>query len=386
MKPPNRQPIDAHEPAFGSDGQRAPGAHAELPTVDVVICAYTIAREALLRRAIGSVAAQGQADRIIVVIDHGPDLLDALSSGPGLGDAVELHENIHEQGLSGARNTGLGLATADIVAFLDDDARADSGWLASIRQAHGVPGIVGTGGRVSPEWDGGSKPRWFPEEFLWTVGCSYLGLPTARMAEIRNPIGANMSFERARLVAVGGFRTGLGRIGTTPLGCEETEAAIRLRASGPGGRIVLLDDARVDHFVPESRATWSYFRDRCLAEGRSKAIVTSAVGGADGLSSERRYVLHTLPSGVLRGVGDAAHGDISGLQRSGAIVSGLSLTALGYVSARVSALRGTSGEAASAAQDGRLRRVPGVLGASVRRRMSGRVSWPVIGRRKSNLK
>jgi O-antigen biosynthesis protein len=143
-----------------------------------------------------------------------------------------------------------------------------------------------------------------------------------------------MSIVRSHFAAAGGFRTGLGRIGTTPFGCEETEAEIRVRASAPWGKIVHLDGARADHVVPRSRATWSYSSHRCLAERRSKAIVTDADGRADGLSSERRYVLRTPPFGVLCGVGDICRGDVPGLLRSGAIVAGRALTALGYPSVR----------------------------------------------------
>ncbi len=305
-----------------------------LPAVDVVICAYTAKREAFLRRAIASVVDQHEAERVIVVIDHAPELFGVLAGDPTLGGNVMVVENAYEQGLSGARNTGLDAASAPVVAFLDDDACADPGWLAAIRRAHADPTTVGTGGWVAPEWEDDDRPAWLPEEFWWTVGCSYRGLPTVPLAEIRNPIGASMSFSRAPLMTVGGFRSGFGRIGTTPLGCEETEAAIRLRAHVPGSRIVHLTGTRVGHYVPRTRTTWSYFRDRCLAEGRSKALVAGAAGARDGLSSERRYVVRVLPAGVLRGLRDASRGDLVGLYRSGAIVAGVALTGVGYLRAR----------------------------------------------------
>jgi len=194
--------------------------------------------------------------------------------------------------------------------------------------------VVGTGGWVAPEWEDGVRPAWLPEEFLWVVGCSYRGLPTEPMSAIRNPIGASMSFLRVPLQDVGGFRSGFGRIGTTPLGCEETEAAIRVRGRLPGSKIVQLTDSRVGHFVPRTRTSWRYFRERCLAEGRSKAMVVGAAGTRDGLSSERSYVLRVLPGGVLRALGDAARGDVAGVQRAGAIVAGLTLTSGGFLVGR----------------------------------------------------
>ena len=85
------------------------------------------------------------------------------------------------------------------------------------------------------------------------------------------------------------------------------------------------------HRVPAARATFAYFRSRCLAEGLSKAAVTHSVGRTDGLATERTYVSHTLTRGVLRGFGEAMRGDFGGIQRSCAIAVGLLVTALGYV-------------------------------------------------------
>jgi hypothetical protein len=72
--------------------------------------------------AVASVQAQQPApEELIVVVDHNPALQDRLAANlPG----VRVVANGQEQGLSGARNTGAELATADIVVFLDD-AEAD---------------------------------------------------------------------------------------------------------------------------------------------------------------------------------------------------------------------------------------------------------------------
>lgn len=66
-----------------------------------------------------------------------------------------------------------------------------------------------------------ARQPWLPREFMWTVGCSYRGLPTFPTA-IRTPIGDNMSFRRSAFTQAGPFTEGIGRLGTTPLGCEET--------------------------------------------------------------------------------------------------------------------------------------------------------------------
>jgi len=163
------------------------------------------------------------------------------------------------------------------------------------------------------------------------VGCSYRGLPESR-ALVRNPFGGNMSFRRRVYSTCGGFRDGIGHVGTRPVGCEETEFCIRVRQNQPHSLVLYEPLARIAHRVPGTRTTWRYFRARCYAEGRSKAQVAHFVGARDGLATERDYTLPTLPLGVLRGMADAVqHRDASGLARAGAIVAGLALTTAGYL-------------------------------------------------------
>jgi len=310
-------------------------------TVTVVVCSYSDDRFAVLERAVASVVAQACAPHeVVVVVDHNDALLARARATleRTATPRVRVVPNAEGRGLSGARNTGVRTATGDIVAFLDDDASAHADWMEATLRGYDDPGVIGTGGAALPSWSS-RAPAWFPEEFLWVVGCTYRGLPT-RPAPVRNPIGANMSFRREVFDAVGGFRHGIGRVGRTPLGGEETELAIRARQSHRG-TILFLPDARVDHVVPEERATWRYFRSRCFAEGVSKAIVARSVGSDDALESERAYVTRTLPAGVLRGVRDAVRGDRAGLARAGAIVLGLAVTTLGYGRGRLARATGT---------------------------------------------
>jgi GT2 family glycosyltransferase len=298
------------------------------PAVSVVICAYTDERWAVLSKTIESVRTQAAPpEEVLLVVDHNPELLSqARESFP----ATRVLANEGERGLSGARNTGVRHCRGEIVAFLDDDATAHPDWLKTLVRAFDEPSVMGAGGAARPIWDGGQHPRWLPSEFLWVVGASYEGLPR-ETAEVRNPIGANMAFRRRAFEAVGGFTDGIGRVGRTPLGCEETEFSIRLLQGIPGALILYLPEARVDHHVAPDRATWRYFVSRCWAEGISKALVAARVGEGDGLSSERSYVARTLPAGVLGGLRDARRGDRSGLLRAAAIILGLGITGAGFV-------------------------------------------------------
>ncbi|MEV4892973.1 glycosyltransferase family 2 protein [Nonomuraea sp. NPDC055795] len=297
----------------------------------VVICVYTEERWEDIRQAVESIENQRRrAHELILVVDHNPGLHLKLTRAYPKAVVVE---NSHEKGLSGGKNTGADVAGGDIVAYLDDDAVADPGWLEALEEGFQEPGVVGVGGRTDPLWASERRPRWFPHEFDWTVGCSYRGMPAVR-APVRNVMGGNAAFLREAVTGVGGFHSGIGRSvqgrKSRPLGCEETEFCIRLTQRRPGSVMLFEPRALIGHKVPRQRETFSYFRSRCYAEGLSKALVTREVGAQDGLSSERAHALKALPKGALRGLGEALRGDPGGLGRAGAIVIGLAWTAWGY--------------------------------------------------------
>ena len=243
--------------------QARPRPPFDLPrTVSVVICAYTERRWDSLVNAIESVRVQKHHPaQVIVVIDHNEDLLRrARAAFPG---DVEVVASEEDTGLSGARNTGVRVAWGDVVAFLDDDAVAEPDWLQEL-VAHYRPHVAGAGGVALPVWPGSARPGWFPQEFDWVVGCSYRGLPDT-VAPQRNLIGAAMSFRRLLFDEVGYFDTAMGRIGTLPLGCEETEFALRVRETFTGTELVHVPFARVHHHVAAERTKIWYFLRRCHA-------------------------------------------------------------------------------------------------------------------------
>ena len=275
---------------------------SRLPTSSVVVCVYTEDRWAAIVESVSSVQHQTLPPlEVVVVVDHNSELFSRCSSElPG---AVVV-PNAEQPGLAGARNTGVARSAGDVIVFLDDDARAEPDWLATLLPHYADPAVLGVGGGIAPDW-GGARPARLPREFDWVVGCSYLGLP-ADASQVRNVIGANMSIRRAVFDAVGGFARGLGRVRSRPAGCEETELCIRAQARMQSGYFVYEPAAVVHHRVGAERQTWAYFRSRCFAEGRSKAVVAGLVGTGPGLAAERTYVRRVLPRGVLTGLRDSA--------------------------------------------------------------------------------
>jgi glucosyl-dolichyl phosphate glucuronosyltransferase len=313
-----------------------------VPSVTVATCAYSEGRWDDLVAAVHSIRAQTLPPlEAILVIDHNDRLLDrARKEFPDL----RVEPNVRSRGASGARNTAGSLARGEIIVFLDDDARATDTWLEELVVPFKDRDVAGVGGKALPLWPE-RRPRWFPEEFDWVVGCSYRGLPLAPTV-VRNLIGTNMSVRRDVMAAAGGFREGFGNIsgggrGDRPSSRlstqgEETEFCIRVQEQRPEMKWLYVPSATVFHRVPPYRATFRYFLSRCWIEGQGKAVLTNVSGRSSALASERAYAFNVLPGAVKRETISAISGlDLARISRAGTIIIGLAITSLGYLEGRL---------------------------------------------------
>jgi len=297
--------------------------------LSVIVCAYTTDRIAQLVKCVDAVLAQlNSCDEVVIVIDHNIELFEFMADR--YGDRVIVNSRV--QGLSGARNSGIARARHDVLAFVDDDAEIQPGWADRLRAHYIDPAVAGVGGYAEPVWPGAGRPAWFPDEYDWVVGCSHRGLPVS-VTPVRNFIGCNMSFRNSVFAEVGGFNVDVGRVGSRPIGCEETELCIRLSQTRPAARLLFDPAIAVRHSVTPERARLRYFLDRCFSEGLSKHRVSGMVGSSDALSAERRYITSVLPLAFLRGLRDAVVGHGSrraACARSAAVLAGLVVTTVGY--------------------------------------------------------
>ena len=285
----------------------------------VVVATHDTERWNELVEVMGALERQTLAPHeIVVVVDHNPALLEQVRREL----SAHVVPNDRVPGLGGARNSGIAASTGAIVAFIDDDAQPDPDWLERLLEGYDDPQVAGVGGAIEPRWQP-ARPPWFPSEFDWVVGCSYVGLPEGR-SFVRNLIGCNMSFRREVLERLDGFRLGYG--------CDETEFCIRLVQHDPQARLLYQPAARVNHLVPSARLRWRRFISRCYFEGGSKAVVARLVGPRDGLASERAYALHVLPRAVVRGVVSCLReGNRAGAERALTVVAGFAATSAGFL-------------------------------------------------------
>ena len=296
------------------------------PTVSVVIAAYTDKRWDQICDAVASVRAQTTpALDIVLVIDHNPLLL--ARARREFSDCTVI-ANSAIQGASGTRNTGVTYCRGEILAFLDDDARASAGWLTALLRHFNRDDVVGVGGHIDALWST-DRPRWFPSEFGWTVGFSYLGMPED-VAPIRNVWTANMAIRRSVFQAIGGFREEFGKVGDV---ARPEDTDLCLRAAAAGGNWLYDPAGTVGHWVPEQRTTFRYFARRCYHEGQGKAALAALDGTEESTGTEKSYALRVLPRGVLRGLRDTVKGDLWGAARAAAIAAGFTVTTVGYAAA-----------------------------------------------------
>ena len=262
--------------------------------VSVIVCTYTEKRFEDVLRCIKSLKNQTRPpDEILLVLDP----IDRV---------IRFYENVVSEdvkivksrgfGLSNARNSGIEASVGDILMFIDDDAWADERWVENMLRHYSDETVYGVGGKIVPAFDEG-RPKWLPEELDWIVGCTYRGMP---VGDIRNPIGANMSFRRKAFEIAGYFRTEVGRYGRRLLSGEEAEFAMRLKRLKPDAKIVYDPNAIVYHRVPKSRSMLRYALRRAYYEGYSKAILSKEYRLGMEMNYLKFLVFDAIPKKLLR--------------------------------------------------------------------------------------
>ncbi len=126
----------------------------------------------------------------------------------GLGGAIKV-SHCPVRNLSQARNIGIAMAAGEIVAFLDDDAVPEPEWLADLNAAYEAPGVAAAGGVVYDHTGLSPQARYVTIDRLgyanprWAAPAPQLNYPFS--PEFPHLLGANCSFRRETLLALGGF-------------------------------------------------------------------------------------------------------------------------------------------------------------------------------------
>jgi glycosyltransferase involved in cell wall biosynthesis len=257
-------------------------------SISVVIC--TRNRISYLRSAVNSVILQASNSPLaeVIVVDNGStdstaDFVRSLC--PTFPNVKYIFEP--SLGLSHARNSGLRAAQGQYIAFLDDDAVAEDGWLSQIPIAFETGGgdIACVGGKIEPIW-GKPRPTWLHDDLLGYVSAfDYFPVPV-RMPENIGPWGCNVVFRRDVLRRLGGFSTALGRKGALLLSNVEFVVYRQLRELG----FSIYYDPKicVRHWVNVDRLSKAWFKRRAYWQGVSDSMLDVQSGASSKLAMGRR--------------------------------------------------------------------------------------------------
>jgi len=256
----------------------------------VVICSYN-RREHLLASVDCVLGQTLAADRYeVIVVDN----CSTDGTAEAIGALVEQHPNLRyvyeaRLGLATARNTGWHAAEGTYVAFLDDDARAETNWLETAQGLieRNPVNLRCVGGPIHPFYTS-SKPDWWLDSYeIRTRGDVQRHL---RQGESFS--GSNMIWLRDALRTYGGFDSSAGMMGRQ-LGMGEETALFRHVWEGEESPVFLYSpDLRVYHWVPPEKMTMGYIVKRAAANGQFEAEF--ALSQNPGLAGRLRIVGATL--------------------------------------------------------------------------------------------
>ncbi len=255
---------------------------ASIASATILICTYN--RAPLLRETLTAMQRMddpgGCAVDVIIVDNNSTDNTAAVvqhAARTSRFPIALLQER--RQGKSFALNTGLAAARGDVLALTDDDVLPAREWLAKMIEDFRSRPVTFVFGKVLPRWTATPPPELLtpPAQAIWgpLAIVDYGDEPQPYHVDStgqRLPIGANIGFLRSALVAIGGWRTDLGKVNNTLISGEDHEIFTRLRRQNLYAGYYD-PDVSVRHYVPAARLTRRYFRKWFYWSGKTHALM-----------------------------------------------------------------------------------------------------------------
>jgi glycosyltransferase involved in cell wall biosynthesis/thymidylate kinase len=239
--------------------------------------------------------------REILIIDNGESLMGESRYFELLTYKKVKVINELRIGLNHARNTGIATASAEIIAFLDDDVLVCSSWAEGIVFGHQNIDVLCVGGPVEILNTELRYPSWFSEYFLRFLLPPVFPKISGRLNFPYFLIGANMSFNKKAFEKYGLFDLDLDRKGSNLLSNGDLEFIIRLPQSG----VRFEARAVVREEIKKNRMTRLFSVRRVFWQGISDSIMIKKRGLNNFYDKDEvfftRYFIKKLATTLARG-------------------------------------------------------------------------------------
>ena len=238
-------------------------------TVSIIIITYN--RPLLLKHCLEHILAQPYPHKEIIVVDSSTndESEQVVAQYP---EVISLRLRGQRNNMPQARNVGRAISSGEIIAFIDDDAMVESGWLDALVDTYKDGTVGATGGRVIEV----PKPHCDLQDirllYIRPSGqfiVKYIGPASTDQIEVDWLHGCNMSFRRTALEQVGGFDPAYTLTNTR----EDTDLCLRVKRAN--WRVVFIPAMAVVHYSP--RTSDPHFQNRPLtqfANGRNSTYFT----------------------------------------------------------------------------------------------------------------
>jgi glycosyltransferase involved in cell wall biosynthesis len=248
------------------------------PSLSVVICSLNGAKG--VQRCLRALRAQTiRSELELIVVDDGST--DATSDAAHAGGAIVIR-HARRRGAAAARNSGITIASAPVVAFLDDDCEPLPEWAETLLAAY-EPDVIALGGALIVGAGPGlvlsfltrhnpllpqelelTKNNKIAYRFLLYIQRQWAPVQRCDRRDVAILPTANMAVRRQALLEVGGFDERID------FGSEDDDLCRRLLHRFPAMRLTYEPEAKViHHFEPSLRDTLQ----RCRTYGRGSAMM-----------------------------------------------------------------------------------------------------------------
>jgi len=267
------------------------------PIFSLAVC--TRNRAPLLRRTLAALCEQVASQSLqsaveLLVVDNQStdDTPQVVAEFPNVAYFCE-----PTLGIAHGRNRAAHEARGAWLIYVDDDAVPAPGWLAALQrctltQDSPQPSPACILGRVTLDWEGGTRAAWFPAAYETLLSAYDLGIVGHYVGEGGYLLTTNTAFERETLLRLGGFRTDLGHRGKSLLGGEDNDIFNRLIADGCP--VWYEPHMLAAHWVSRARQTRRWLIERVFWDGATQPLLDY------GTSSTRARYLREMGRDIRR--------------------------------------------------------------------------------------